>query len=299
MAPKTIDIAIMFADIAGSTKLYETLGDQIAKTKIAESIETMSEITDQNNGTVVKTIGDEVMSIFPSVEDAGTAAWEIQEAFEDTTQIDNRVSPISVRIGLHFGPAITDDSDVFGDAVNVAARMVAQAKAKQIITTKETVNKLPAAIRSCTRFVDHAAIKGKLETIDIYEIIWQEEDATRMTTNIIAKKPVPEVKLCVSYQGRTIELSKKRPGLVLGRSHTCDLPVNEKLASRQHVRIELRRDKFYIIDQSTNGTHVLNNNSSEEFLRREEIALSGSGQISLGKGFNENPSNVVEFHHLA
>jgi predicted component of type VI protein secretion system len=81
----------------------------------------------------------------------------------------------------------------------------------------------------------------------------------------------------------------------MGRSKDCDLPVNEKMASRQHVRIELRRDKFFIIDQSTNGTHVRIENGDDAFLRREEMHIIGNGQISLGKGFNENPTEIVRF----
>lgn len=285
----------MFADIAGSTKLYDTLGDQLARTKVAATIETMSEITRQNKGTVIKTIGDEVMCTFPTAEDAGTAAWEMQEKFEEEAESNTDGSPVSVRIGMHFGPAILEGGDVFGDAVNIAARMAAQAKAKQIITTQDTLDKLPPAMRASTRFVDHAPIKGKKEEIDIFEIIWQEEDVTRMATGMVINKPTPEAKLTLTYNGQTIELSKLRPGLVMGRSQNCDLTINEKLASRQHVRIELRRDKFFIVDQSTNGTHVIIGDNPEEFLRREEIPLSGSGRISLGRGFSENPNEVVEF----
>lgn len=295
MAPKTTNLAIMFADIAGSTKLYDTLGDQLARTKVAATIETMSEITRQNKGTVIKTIGDEVMCTFPTAEDAGTAAWEMQEKFEEEAESNTDGSPVSVRIGMHFGPAILEGGDVFGDAVNIAARMAAQAKAKQIITTQDTLDKLPPAMRASTRFVDHAPIKGKKEEIDIFEIIWQEEDVTRMATGMVINKPTPEAKLTLTYNGQTIELSKLRPGLVMGRSQNCDLTINEKLASRQHVRIELRRDKFFIVDQSTNGTHVIIGDNPEEFLRREEIPLSGSGRISLGRGFSENPDEVVEF----
>ena len=293
MAPKTTNLAIMFADIAGSTKLYDTLGDQLARTKVAATIETMSEITRQNKGTVIKTIGDEVMCTFPTAEDAGTAAWEMQEKFEEEAESNTDGSPVSVRIGMHFGPAILEGGDVFGDAVNIAARMAAQAKAKQIITTQDTLDKLPPAMRASTRFVDHAPIKGKKEEIDIFEIIWQEEDVTRMATGMVINKPTPEAKLTLTYNGQTIELSKLRPGLVMGRSQNCDLTINEKLASRQHVRIELRRDKFFIVDQSTNGTHVIIGDNPEEFLCREEIPLSGSGRISLGKGFSENPNEVV------
>jgi len=295
MAPKTINISIMFADIAGSTKLYDTLGDQLARAKVAASIDTMTEITNQNNGTVIKTIGDEVMCTFPTAEDAGTAAWEMQETFEEEAEANTDGSPVSIRIGMHFGPAILEGGDVFGDAVNIAARMAAQAKGKQIITTQDTLDKLPPAMRASSRFVDHAPIKGKKEEIDIFEVIWQEEDVTRMATGIVVGKPTPEATLRLTYNDKIIELSKKRPGVVMGRSQNCDLTINEKLASRQHVRIELRRDKFFIVDQSTNGTHVMVDNAPEEFLRREEIPLTGSGRISLGKGFSEDPDEVVMF----
>lgn len=285
----------MFADIAGSTKLYDTLGDQLARAKVASSIQTMSDITKQNNGTVIKTIGDEVMCTFPTAENAGTAAWEMQETFEEEAEANTDGSPVAIRVGMHFGPAIMEGGDVFGDAVNIAARMAAQAKAKQIITTQDTLDKLPPTMRASTRFIDHAPIKGKKEEIDIFEIIWQEEDVTRMATGMVIDKPTPEAILRLTYDGQTVELSKKRPGLVMGRSQNCDLTINEKLASRQHVRIELRRDKFFIVDQSTNGTHVMVDGTPEEFLRREEIPLTGNGRISLGRGFSEDPDEIVEF----
>lgn len=293
MVPKTINIAIMFADIAGSTKLYDVLGDQVARAKVSTATDTMCKVTIQNNGTVIKTIGDEVMCTFPTAEDASTAALKMQETFEEEVCSDG--VPIAIRVGMHFGPAIMEGGDVFGDAVNIAARMAAQAKAKQIITTQDTLDKLPPALRASTRFIDHAPIKGKKEAIDIFEIIWQEEDVTRMATGIIINKPTPEATLRITYNDETVDLSKKRPGLVMGRSQNCDLTINEKLASRQHVRIELRRDKFFIVDQSTNGTHVLVDGSSEEFLRREEIPLNGNGRISLGKGFSEDPDEVITF----
>ncbi len=295
MAQKTINIAIMFADIAGSTRLYEVLGDQVARTKIATAIDTMSKITTQNNGIVIKTIGDEVMCTFPNAEDAGTAAWKMQETFEDDAETCSDGAPITIRVGMHFGPAIEEGGDVFGDAVNIAARMATQAKAKQIITTQDTLDKLLPVLRASTRFIDHAPIKGKKGEIDIFEIIWQEEDVTRMATGMAINKPTPEATLRVTYDGKTVNLNKSRPGLVMGRSQNCDLTINEKLASRQHVRIELRRDKFFIVDQSTNGTHVLVDGSPEEFLRREEIPLNGNGRISLGKGFSEDPDEVVTF----
>ena len=299
MAPKTANLAIMFADISGSTKLFETLGDETARVKVSECLDILTNVIKSYNGTVIKTIGDEVMCTFETADDAASAAMEMNETLEeDVTEGLSDSTALSIRVGMHYGPALMESGDVFGDAVNVAARMAAQAKAGQIITTQFTVDKLSPVIRASTRFVDRAPIKGKSEEIDIFEIIWQQEDVTRMATGMLAEKPTPEVTLVVSYNNKNVTLNRQKSGMVIGRSQGCDLPVNEKLASRQHVKIELRRDKFFLIDQSTNGTHVLIENSEEAFLRREEMPLSGKGQISLGRSFAEGPSEVIQFNHV-
>ncbi len=298
MSPKTTNLAILFADVSGSTRLFETLGDATARVKVSECLDTLTDVTNNHKGTVIKTIGDEIMCTFPTSDDAANAATEMhEELLEDVTEGVSDTTQLAIRVGFHFGPAIMEGGDVFGDAVNVAARMAAQAKGGQIITTQSTVDLLAPMIRASTRFVDRAPIKGKKEEIEIYEIIWQEEDVTRMATGLMSEEMKPEVKLRVRYADKDILMDKQHSSLVMGRSNTCDLPINEKLASRQHVRIELRRDKFFIIDQSTNGTHVLIGNSDEEFLRREEMPLQGKGQISLGKSFSENPTEIVSFAH--
>ena len=300
MTPKTANLAILFADVSGSTRLFETLGDATARVKVAECLDTLTDVTLSHNGTVIKTIGDEIMCTFPSADEAAQAACEMHEALEEdvTEGAGGTNTTLSIRVGMHFGPAILEGGDVFGDAVNVAARMAAQAKGGQVITTQTTVDLLSPMLRASTRFIDRAPIKGKKEEIDIYEIIWQEEDVTRMATGLMTEDQKPEVKLKVTYNDKEIIMDKERSSLVMGRSQTCDLSINEKLASRQHVRIEMRRDKFFIIDQSTNGTHVLIENGEEAFLRREEMPLSASGQISLGRSFTEGPEEVVSFAHV-
>ena len=297
MSPKTTNIAIMFADISGSTRLFEILGDATARVAVSDTLELLTKVIHLHNGTVIKTIGDEVMCTFPTANDSANAATEMQETLEDANEMRDDESPeIKIRVGMHYGPALLEGGDVFGDAVNVAARMAAQAKGGQIITTKSTVDLLEPILRASTRFVDRAPIKGKKEDIEIFEIIWQEEDVTRMATGMLKEVPkVPKVSLQVSYQGKTITLDHNRSALVMGRSQACDLPINEKLASRQHVRIELRRNKFFIIDQSTNGTHIKLDNADDSFLRREEMPISANGEISLGKSFAEGPTEVVAF----
>jgi len=296
MSPKTKNIGIMFADVVGSTQLFELLGDDIARATIAETLELLTSVTNSHGGTVIKTIGDEVMCTFPGAEDSANAATEMHETLEDANDMREEGPKIKIRIGMHFGPALLEGGDVFGDAVNVAARMAAQAKGGQIITTKTTIDLLDPITQATSRFVDRAPIKGKKEDIEIYEIIWQESDVTTMATGVgSSAQHREEVSLEVSYQKTSVTLNQDKSGLMMGRSKACDLPINEQLASRQHVKIELRRDKFFVIDQSTNGTHIKIDGADESFLRREEMHISANGKISLGKSFADNPTEVVSF----
>ncbi len=297
--PKTANLAIMFADVSGSTRLFEILGDTAARSKIAACLEILTAVTNLHGGTVIKTIGDEVMCTFPTADAACEAGSQMHEDIkEDLNANSTDGVELSIRVGFHFGPCIMEKGDVFGDAVNVAARMAAQAKSDQIITTQSTVDALDPMLKASSRFVDHAPIKGKKDVIEIYEIIWQEEDVTKMATGMIGG-PGPDTGkqavMQVQYAGKTIAINNDQSSVMMGRSTGCDLPVNEKLASRQHVKIELRRNKFFIIDQSTNGTHVSMDTGESAFLRREEIPITGKGRISLGRSFDENPTEVVVF----
>ncbi len=162
MSPKSANLAIMFADISGSTRLFEVLGDSNARAIIAETLHVLTDIVHTYSGKVIKTIGDEIMCTFPTADDATNAACQMQEDLDEINTTQDADKPeIKIRVGLHFGPALLEGGDVFGDAVNVAARMAAQAKGGQIITTKTTLDLLEPIMQASARFVDNAPIKGK------------------------------------------------------------------------------------------------------------------------------------------
>lgn len=290
------DLAILFADISRSARLYGILGDAAARTKITDCFEMITVVITRHSGTVVKIIGDEIMCTLPSAEEAANAACEMHEMLEEEISRQTSAAPISltIRVGIHFGPAILEAGDVFGDAVNVAARMAEMAKGGQIITTQSTVNEMSPIMRASARFIDRASVKGKKETMDIYEVLWRQEDVTQISAGVISQPNTVPVQMRLTYDGDTVLMDGDITTVIMGRSRTADLTVNETLASRQHVRIERRRGKFFIIDQSTNGTYVYHE-SDESFLRREEMPLSGDGMISLGRSFSENLEEVVHF----
>lgn len=296
MGQKITTLAIVFADISGSTRLYDTLGDTIARQLVAQCLGLMSEVIRKFDGAVIKTIGDEIMCTFPSAESAVEASMNMQEAVtEDLPSMNpNAPADLSIRIGLHFGPAIMEGGDVFGDAVNVASRMAGLAKGGQIITTQATTEALTSALQASTRHVDRITVKGKSELLNIFEVIWQEEDVTRMSTGILATDTV-RVKLHLTYHRRDVTLTHQqiRP-FVLGRGKKADMVVRDGMASREHAVIELRRGKFVLKDQSTNGTYV-NTPEGVSYLRRDELVLTGEGRISLGRDFTESPTETVHY----
>ena len=114
--------AVLFADVAGSTKLYEALGDKLAKKLVDEVLAALTIITRRHGGRVIKTIGDEAMCVFASAERSFYAAIDIRQKI-DTMPVVSGSSKRRIRIGFHAGPVIEEKGDVFGDTVNTAARM--------------------------------------------------------------------------------------------------------------------------------------------------------------------------------
>ena len=182
MTSDAAPLAVLFADVCGSTRLYETVGDADALTAIGRCLSLVKTACEGHGGRVVKTIGDEVMAVFPASDRAAEAAAEMQARIFDLPPVAG--ARLAIRVGFHFGPAIEVDSDVFGDSVNVAARMTALAKGEQILLSGFTAETLSVPLRARVREIDHLTVKGKHQDIGIFELIWQasEDDVTSLST---------------------------------------------------------------------------------------------------------------------
>ena len=299
MSPAKAFLTVMFADISGSTKLYRVLGDTEARIKIAEYLDQLTAIAAQHQGSVIKTIGDEILCTYSKPDAAMTAAGAMHRSFEakNVTLNEGLTLDSALRIGMHYGPVIRDGSDIFGRAVNTAARMVAIAKSKQTLTTRRTVTQLTPLRRSLTRWVDQVPSKG-VRPVDVFEVIWKEDEMTHSPSDIpadIVATTSADVSLLLHHQDCELKLNGRLPFVIIGRSSICDLIVADKMASRQHLRIEFRRGKFYAIDYSTNGTFIKTSAGEEVFIRREESPLCRSGQLRLGRSFSEPTDHMVHF----
>lgn len=292
MAEEQAQAAVLFADVSGSTKLYETAGDQVAKAAIDQCIRIMSGCTITAKGRVVKTIGDEIMATFPSADAAADAAIEIQSAISELKPVGN--SKIGIRIGFNWGPIVEADGDIFGDAVNVASRLSHVAVKGQIITARDTVMLMSPMLKSATRKITNIQIKGKAAEVEVYELMWQQsEDATTMAASRSIYKP-KKTTLRLVLQGQEHLLSDELTAVSMGRDATAELVIKDRMASRSHGKIERRLDKFVLTDHSANGTFVMVDGDKEVVLRREEFTLRGRGWICFGQS-KTTASDILEY----
>jgi len=293
------ELAIVFADVVGSMKLYEQLGDLRAREMVAICIDTMRQATEQHGGTVIKTMGDEVMSTFPAADDALNAAAQMQKQISTHPALKVNEHAVAIRIGCNFGPVVVENRDIFGSAVHTANRMTSQAKAGQIMTTSALVDRLSPDWRACVRQIDIATVKGRSSELALFEVLWQTEDITSMVPAIALasrnKSTEKPHRLRLRYQGQEVIVDERRNNISMGRAEENDLVVKGNLISRLHARIEISRNKFMLIDQSTNGTFVQGKDGDEAFVRRDSMQIRSEGLIGLGKAPDSNSSQVIRY----
>ena len=286
---------MLFADVSDSSHLYRNMGDTAAFTQVRECLQTLEAAVRRYHGRVVKTIGDGAMCVFSNAEDAARSAIEMQDRIDLRPPSPGR-SKLTIRIGFHYGAVLLEEQDVFGDTVNVAARMAGLAVPGQILTTAATAAALPPTLQEKTRRLDALAVKGKAQAIDIHELQWQDSDsATLVPGRAGSLAQFTEPRLRLVHKGRELEY---RMTMSIGREPGHDIVIADKMTSRNHARIEKRLDKFALIDQSANGTYVTISGRDEIVLRREEFILYGSGTIAFGESpRRQSGVTLIEFHY--
>lgn len=294
MGTESRNISVLFADICGSSRLYEKLGDAEALRAVERCLHRMERAAEAAKGRIVKTLGDELMVTFESADAAAQAAGDIQSRV-------NALPPVSginlaIRIGFHHGEVIEEGEDVFGDTVNIASRLVELAKAGQVLTSAETTAQFGHELREQTRVIEALTVPGKDDAVDVVEVLWNRGDED-LTMRISSAQPpaLKETRLCLRQGDLELWLAASRPNASLGRDPNADLVTRDSRASRSHGRIERRRDKYVLIDESTNGTYVKFHGEPEIVLRREEAILRGRGRIAFGHSTEEQGDEVIDF----
>jgi class 3 adenylate cyclase len=291
-------LTILFADVSGSTRLFEVHGDEAARRMISHVLLALGEVATGHGGRVVKTIGDEIMCAFPGPLQGLLAATDMQRRVKNDPdfQRDN----LAIRIGLHHGDALVENGDVFGDAVNVAARMADKnlARRDQIVTTASTVGGITGSGGLRVRSLGTARVLGKVMPIEIVDVLWQDEIAHITTVQRIVPggDAAAGRRLLLRFRSQVFEIDDSTP-FSIGRDLASSLVVETEWVSRNHALIEWKRGYFMLADRSTNGSWLKVGDDDELLVHRDESHLRRSGSISLGQSHDAGGTDLVHFQY--
>jgi class 3 adenylate cyclase len=287
-------LAILFADVCESTAIYESMGDARALAAINRVFALLKEKVQAAGGEVVKTLGDGMVCRFPRADAAFRAACAMQEGVTGTHA--DAGPKMMIKVSFTWGPVVTEEGDVFGDTVNVCARLVGAAGPEQILTTHETVEALSRGPRTRCRELYPVRVRGRAEEVKVCEVLWRSDpDVTEAFSRSQLTAGMREWILKLTYGGDTI-LVEPNGSVKLGRGKTNELVVTSSKASRVHARIYGRGTNFVIADQSSNGTFLaIDGNTREVALRRDEAMLGERGAIGLGGPTRDGGDHVVRY----
>jgi|1185.fasta_scaffold31692_2 adenylate cyclase len=290
----TRETTVLFAAAIGGADLYAKAGDVAAADALARCMDLLGDASRKAGARVVKCMPDKLMALASSPDTAVEAAAALHQAIMPLPPLAG--VRLALGVAFHHGPVIQKDADVFGDTVNLAARLVELAGRGQIITTRDTARCLGGLYRPWIRDLYATDIKGRSEKVDLIELVWQSDpDETATTLTVPTKKTLPTASaLILVYRGAKVVRRRQRDSITLGRDEKCGLVVHAEDASRLHCTIERKHDKFVLVDHSTNGTYVTIDGSPEVLVQREEFALTKRGTIALGRPKSATPE-IVEF----
>ena len=285
------ELVILFADIGDSTALYERVGDVEAHRLVADSLALMRDCVETNGGVLLRTVGDASLASFESADDALEAACDMQNAHESM--------PLSVRVGFHVGDVIPDGGDVYGHAVNVAARIASFARIDEITATAECVKHLSPEARLLASYLDSIPVKGVSAPVEVWRIDWmppsEQQTAIAIDCPAAAMTPVVHGRIELRQGKRRYQITTECKAAVLGRSAECDVPVENDEASRRHAVIEFSQGQCLLTDTSTNGTWLCRPKTHPVLIRRDTVVLEGRGELGLGTLPGEEGASPLAF----
>jgi adenylate cyclase len=282
---------VLFVDVCESTAIYENVGDAAALALINRLLEQLDEAVKLAGGVTVKNLGDGIVCQFPDADAGFRVACAMQET---SLRFAAQAAPaMRIKVGYNYGPVVLKEHDVFGDTVNVCARLASLANPSQVLTTQQTVEALSPGLRLRCRELYATKVRGRNTQVTVWEALWRADpDVTKVDDSAGGADEESEWVLKISIGGESYVV-EAGASLRVGRDASNDIVVPTQHASRTHARIVGREDHFVIIDQSANGTFLMADGTREVRLRRGEALLGERGWIGLGKTAAKHGEHVL------
>ena len=265
---------MLFAELLGAAELFARAGDAAATEALAQCAGRLEQAAGCD-ARVVKTLGSRLMLLAPNADSAARAAVAMHAAASEFAD------SLALGIGFHYGPVIEENDDVFGDTVNLAARLVEQAAKGQILLAAETAAALSSLYSRSMRRLYSMPLKGRSGEVALCELVWRNDQSATVLPHAAAAKP-SRAKLTLKYRDTHLVLLNDADTFTIGREGDCGLVLADSTASRHHCTIHRRNDHFVLVDRSTNGTYVTVEGDGELLLQHDELMLRKKGWISFG-----------------
>jgi len=307
IAPEQVDMAVVFADLTGSTKLFESQGNTIATQVVTRCTQMLGQHFTQAGGRVVKFLGDGLLVLFERSDEAVEAASHTRDVLYECNmeRVAKTCTPLGLKIGIEFGSVIEQGGDCYGDAVNVAARLGDRAESNEILLGEALYSRLPESKRMLCTGIERVAIKGKTGLFRVWRFDWRHTAETTITGplelfNERRCSRTTQKRADIDMNGRHVQILPTSGALVIGRSESCGLVVDDRRVSRRHARIEWIGGQCTLADFSTNGTWVRFGRESEPvILKRDNCVLHGQGMVGVGTAPGDSAFTTFSFNIIS
>ena len=298
---------VLFGDLRGSTALFETLGNAEATSVVTHTVAALARTVPSCGGKLVKTLGDGLMAAFDAPSAGLQAALQMHDELETlVTRGRERGASAGLRglrlqVALARGEVVEMGGDCFGDAVNVAARLIDHAGDNETLITAEVLEGLPEVLRKRFRSLDWMHLRGRAEPVQVHVMGGRRGGVDQAPTQFgaVASTLEPEAVRLVWLDVNEVFDGAHMP-VVLGRSPSAHFRVDDSRVSRSHCRVDWHAGMFQLTDLSYNGTYVRFNGTEEVVsLRRGNCTLHGSGAIGLGGTPTDPAAPCVRFEVLS
>ena len=284
-------LAILFADVCESTPLYERVGDDEGLRLVGELIDALASIVRSNDGQVVRSKGDDLLCTFPRADDA---LWAASQMLDQAG-----TGEVKIHIGIHYGPTIHARGDIYGDAVNLAARLLALANPGELLMSEAVHARLSDENATWPRLIGRQSLKGIQEPVRLFSMSSSLAGTNPVETKMpsTGKRPktlFPSVRLTLRFRDQEHVIGEGSKASI-GRSSSCDCVVPIEWVSRKHASISIKRGIATLTDSSSSGTYVAFRGDPPVLLRRNSVALISSGAIYLGSSPDEPDAPVVHY----
>jgi len=293
---------IVFADLTGSTGIFEALGNVKAAAVVTRLTQWIGMLCTSHGGRVIKYLGDGVLMSFANNHAAVEMVIEMQRLHRERGSVAPGSSKMKIKVGLARGEVVEQDGDCFGDAVNVASRLSDLSGSDQIFASESVIEALPGDEEIRWRNLGPMDIRGKSEPAVVYRIDWQRETTSEfltmqagLDTMGVPTSRLPSV-IELTWLDTRMTFDANDMPVFLGRGNDAHFAVLDPRVSRLHARIDRRGDLFVLSDISSYGTWVrFGGSQSIISLRRQECVLLDKGEMSMGASFDDPSAPVVSF----